>query len=224
MRALVIAPHPDDEVLGVGGTMARFSREGHEVFVAIVTRGDASMFDQDFIEQGRGEARQAHQQLGVKETIFMDGFPAALLDTVPQAKLNAALGKLVDDLRPDLLFIPFNGDIHADHRIVFESALVAVRPRGKESVRAVYAYETLSETNWNAPLLTPGFMPNTYFDISPFLEVKLSAVGKFKSQLKPFPNERSIEAVEALATLRGATVGHAAAEAFILVRAIHSLE
>jgi LmbE family N-acetylglucosaminyl deacetylase len=222
-RVLVIAPHPDDEVLGVGGTMARLAHEGHDVFVAIITHGDPSMFALDFIEQGRQEALEAHRLLGVRDTIFMEGFPAALLDTVPHSQLNESLRKLLYDVKPQLLFIPFNGDIHLDHRLVFESALVAARPNSTQQVQAIYAYETLSETNWNAPPLTPGFLPNTYFDISAFLEVKLEAMRVYQTQLKLFPHERSIEAIRALARLRGATVGFEAAEAFVLIRSVYPL-
>lgn len=220
MRVLVIAPHPDDETLGVGGTMVRLSREGHDVFVAIVTRGDPAMFDPAFIEQVRREALQAHRLLRVHDTIFLEGFPAALLDTIPHSQLNEALRKLLLDIKPEILFIPFNGDLHRDHRLVFESALVAARPDAEQSIRTIYAYETLSETNWNAAPLTPGFLPNTYIDISAFLETKLEAMGLYKSQLQPFPHERSLEAIRALAMLRGATVGFKAAEAFVLIRAV----
>ncbi len=221
MYVLVIAPHPDDEVLGVGGTMARLAREGHDVIVTIVTRGDPSMFDPDFIEQGRSEARTAHQMLGVQDTIFLEGFPAARLDSVPHSQLNEALQKLLEEVEPDVLFIPFNGDIHLDHRLVFESALVAARPNGEQQVQTIYAYETLSETNWNAPLLTPAFAPNIYFDISGFLELKLQAMSAYQTQLKAFPHERSLKAIRALASLRGATVGFEAAEAFVLIRSVH---
>jgi len=222
-RVLVIAPHPDDEVLGVGGTMARLAHEGHDVFVSIVTRGDPSMFDPGLIEQGRQEALKAHQLLGVRDTIFMEGFPAALLDTVPHSRLNEALCKVLNDVKPQVLFIPFNGDIHLDHRLVFQSALVAARPSSTQHIQVIYAYETLSETNWNAPLLNPGFVPNVYFDISPFLEVKLEAMRVYQTQLKLFPHERSLEAIRALARLRGATVGFEAAEAFVLIRSLHPL-
>ena len=224
MRALVVAAHPDDEVLGVGGTIARLVDEGNEVTVAIVTRGESSMFDEEFIELGRKEAQEAHGLLGVKETLFLDGFPAAKLDTVPHHELNRALQELVQEIRPGILFVPFAGDIHLDHQLVFRSALVSVRPRGEFTPHTLLAYETLSETNWNAPYLSPGFYPNLYVDVSEYIDRKLDAIRVFESQLQPFPNERSVEAVRALATHRGANVGCHAAEAFVLVRKIHSAE
>ncbi|MDK9701478.1 MAG: PIG-L family deacetylase, partial [bacterium] len=119
-----------------------------------------------------------------------------------------------------LLFTPFIGDIHFDHRLFFESALVACRPNGAKIPRKILAYETLSETNWNAPGLSPAFAPNVYYDISEYLGKKIEALEIFASQMQAFPNERSIEAVKALATLRGATVNCRAAEAFVLIREI----
>jgi LmbE family N-acetylglucosaminyl deacetylase len=217
---LVIAPHPDDEVLGPGGTIARLARSGREVVVVIVTRGEAPMFDPAFIEKGRSEACEAHQVLGVARTCFLEGFPAARLDQTPRHLLNDALRKIVVELRPELLLVPFAGDLHTDHRIVFDAALVAARPTQQHRVGAVLAYETLSETNWNAPYVSPAFAPNVFLDISADLDTKLAALGKFESQLRPFPNERSLQAVENLARLRGATVEVMAAEAFVLVRAV----
>lgn len=216
-RVLVVAPHPDDEVLGAGGTMARRAAEGDEVVVAIVTKAGPPVFTPDVAETGRREARAAHDLLGVKETHFLD-FPAAGLDTVPHRDLNAGLLELFRDVRPEVVFVPFGGDLHRDHREVFESALVCARPGHRDAPRAVYSYETLSETNWNAPYVTPAFAPNVFVDITPHLETKLGAMGRYASQLRPFPHERSLEALRALATLRGATVGVAAAEAFVLVR------
>lgn len=224
MVVLVVAPHPDDEVFGVGGTIARLVDEGNQVTVAIVTRGDSLLFDEKFIEQGREEAQEAHRLLGVKETLFLDEFPAAKLDQVPHYELNRALQELIQTIQPSILFIPFVGDIHLDHQLVFKSALVAARPQRQFAPHTVLAYETLSETNWNAPYLSPGFHPNLYVDISQYIDKKLKAVKMFRSQLHPFPNERSVEAIQALATHRGATVGCHAAEAFVVIRKIHKAE
>jgi LmbE family N-acetylglucosaminyl deacetylase len=215
---LVVAPHPDDEVLGAGGTIARLADAGNDVFVAIVTRGDPSIFSEEFVEQGRREAMEAQEFLGVRKTIFLEGFPAALVDTIPHARLNAVLGELLEQVDPELVLAPFPGDLHLDHRRIFDSLLVAARPDPSRRLKAFYVYETLSETNWNAPSITPSFAPNTFVDIGDFLELKLEAMGIYASQLKPFPNERSLEAIRSLAQMRGATVGFTAAEAFMLIR------
>ena len=116
--------------------------------------------------------------------------------------------------------MPFPGDIHRDHQLVFEAAMVAARPAGPVYPLRILAYETLSETNWNAPFLTPAFTPNVFIDIAETLETKLAAFAAFASQVRAFPAERSVEALSALARLRGATVHRAAAEAFVLVREV----
>lgn len=218
-RILVVAPHPDDEVLGVGGTMARLASEGAEVFVAIVTRGYPPHFDEAFIERGRAEARVAHELLGVKEAFFLD-LPAAALDTVPHRELNAALARVFRETAPRTVFVPFAGDLHLDHQHVFLASLVASRPASHGFPSTVYAYETLSETNWNAPFLSPAFTPTTYVDISAHVERKIEAMRAFASQIRPAPHERSAESIRALATLRGSTVGLHAAEAFVMVRQV----
>lgn len=218
-RALVIAPHPDDEVLGCGGTMLRLAQSGADVHVAIVTRAGADRFGPELADIGRREARAAHDLLRVRQTHFLD-LPAAGVDQVPHADFNAKLGDLVARIEPDTLFVPFVGDVHLDHQLTFLSALVAARPRGGNIPLRVYSYETLSETNWYAPGITPAFIPNVYIDISATLESKVEAFLRYESQVKSLPDERSPQVIRALATVRGATVHRMAAEAFILVRQI----
>jgi LmbE family N-acetylglucosaminyl deacetylase len=216
-RVLVIAPHPDDEVLGCGGTIARLADDGGEVHVAIVTRGHPPAFSEEMSAKVRAEAKAAHGCLGVWQTHWLD-HPAAQLSETPHSTLNRALQELIQDLRPDGLFIPFIGDVHMDHHLVFLSAMVAARPHQSEYPRAILAYETVSETNWNAPYMTPGFIPNVFIDIEATLARKLEAMTMFTSQLRSFPHERSIETLRALAIVRGTTVHRPAAEAFVLVR------
>lgn len=219
MKVLVVAPHPDDEVLGVGGTIARYAEEGAEVHVVVLTRGFPPDYPADAYLDARREASSAHQVLGVKNTIFLD-LPAARIDTVPHRDVNAQIVKVFQEVQPDIVFVPFVGDIHLDHQLAFLSTLVAARPNHPLAPKAVYAYETLSETNWNAPYLAPNFVPNVYIDISAHLETKLKAMQMYASQIQPFPSERSEETLRALATLRGSTIGRYAAEAFYLVRQI----
>lgn len=216
---LVLAPHPDDEVLGVGGAMARWALEGHGVHVAVITRGRPPRYPEAEEAQCRAEARAAHARLGVARTWHLD-LPAGELDGVPHRELNARLDELLRACAPDELYLPFLGDVHRDHQRVFQSALVAARPARPGFPRRVFAYETLSETNWSAPPLTPAFAPNHYVDITATLEAKLEAMALYRSQLKPPPHERSLEALRALAVLRGATVGLGAAEAFVMIRSV----
>lgn len=214
-----MAAHPDDEVLGPGGSIAKLSASGSEVHVVIVTRGQPPLFPEELVETGRTEANAAQKLLGVASTFFLD-FPAAGLDSVPHRDVNAAMGEVFTQTRPEAVFVPFNGDLHLDHQCSFLSAMVCARPNASGAPSAIYAYETLSETNWNAPYLTPGFTPNVFVDITEHIETKLQAMTCYASQLQPFPHERSIEALRALAQVRGATVGVHAAEALVLIRGV----
>lgn len=219
MRVLVIAPHPDDEIIGVGGTIAKRAKDGDEVYVCVVTKGKSPLFNDEFIEQGRKECRKADKKLGVRETIFLD-FPAVMLETVPRYEFNGKISEVVNSIKPDEVYIPHRGDMQIDHQMVVDAAMVAVRPRGNNYPKRVYAYETLSETGWNIPNIVNEFIPTVYEDITDTYEVKLEAMAIFESQLSAFPEARSIGAIEALAKYRGATVSVKAAEAFSLVREV----
>jgi LmbE family N-acetylglucosaminyl deacetylase len=218
-RALVIAPHPDDEVLGCGGVIARMVDGGREVHIAIATRGEPPDYSAQDVSRLRAEAESAHRILGVTQSTFLD-LPAAKLDQVPQAKINHAIRDLIERVAPDTLFLPFAGDIHRDHQLIFAAAMVAARPVSWTFPTRILAYETLSETNWGAPGILARFDPNLYISIDGFLDRKLEAFEQYRSQIKPFPHERSVEGLTALAKLRGATVHRPAAEAFIAVREI----
>ena len=221
-RTLVVAPHPDDETLGAGGTIARLAKAGHQVTVAVVTTGQPPDYSASDVAKVRHEAEQAHAILGVRQTLWLD-LPAARLVETPRRALNAALQRAIAQTEPTTMLLPFVGDVHIDHQLTFEAGMVAARPHQAAYPATILAYETLSETNWNAPYLTPGFLPNVFIDITDTLDLKLAAMRTYGSQLRASPHERSIEALKALATLRGATVHRPAAEAFVLVRdVIHS--
>lgn len=219
MRVLVFAPHPDDEIIGVGGTIAKRAKAGDEVYVCVVTKGQSPMFDSEFVEQGRRECREADAKLGVKETMFLN-LPAVMLETVPRYEMNGKFCEAVQRIRPDEVYLPHRGDMQLDHQMVVDAAMVAVRPRGNWYPKRVYAYETLSETGWNIPNTVNEFIPTVYEDITDTFEQKMAAMNVFQSQLAPFPAARSIGAIGALAKFRGATVGVCAAEAFSLIREV----
>ena len=219
MRVLVIAPHPDDELIGAGGTIAKRSRRGDEVYVCVVTKGTPPIFSEDFIEQGRKECRMADTMLGVKQTIFLD-LPAVMLETVPRYQLNGKIDEVVKKIKPDEVYIPHRGDMQIDHQMVVDASMVALRPKFSHVVKRIYAYETLSETGWNIPNAANEFISTAYEDITDTFSLKMEAMGIFKSQLSDFPAARSLGAIEALARYRGAMVGVAAAECFSLIREI----
>jgi LmbE family N-acetylglucosaminyl deacetylase len=214
---LVVAPHPDDEVLGVGGAVLRRLADGDPVHVVVCTRGREADFGREQVERVQTEARRVHEFLGVTGSSFLD-LPAARLDTIPGAELHAALQRVFDTVRPSIVYVPHVGDVHRDHQLVFQAALICCRPNGRTPPRQILAYETVSETDWYAPPLTPAFVPNVYVDITPFIERKLKACAMYESQLRPSPNQRSLEGIRSLASLRGHAVNVACAEAFMLIR------
>ncbi len=218
-RVLAIAPHPDDEILGCGGTLARLVDEGGAVTIAVATTGRQPAFTAEQVEQVQQEMRRAHSIIGVTDTRLL-GLPAAELDKIPARECNAPFAKLFDEVRPNTLLLPFAGDIHLDHQLTFLAAMVAARPRHPGAPCQILCYETVSETNWYAAPITPAFVPNVYVDISGTLERKLEAFTAFASQVRPFPDERSPETLRALAAVRGSAVHLRAAEAFMHVRSI----
>lgn len=219
MNVLVIAPHPDDEIIGCGGVIANRIDQGHNAFVCVVTKGCEPLFHEDYVENGRAECRKADSFLGVKETIFLD-FPAAMLEEVPRYKLNDAILGVVKRIKPEEVYIPHRGDMQLDHKMVVDAAMVALRPKYEHIVKRIYAYETLSETGWDIPNTVNEFVPTVYEEITGSLDRKLKAMEMFQSQIDEFPNARSIGAIKALAEFRGATVNKKAAEAFSLIREV----
>jgi LmbE family N-acetylglucosaminyl deacetylase len=217
MKVLVIAPHPDDETLGVGGTIARLSANGHDVAVLTVAAHMPPLYSEEVHERTVEEAKAAQSVLGVKDGVFLSN-PAVMLGDLGPAKLNSAIQEHVDRIRPDVLFVPYY-DRHIDHRHIFDACMVAARPVGSgKDIRLVAAYETISETHWNAPHIEPNFTPNFYVDITGQIESKLEAMAKFESQLHAFPGPRSVEALKALALFRGSQAGYGYAEAFHVIR------
>lgn len=216
-RILVFAPHPDDEILGVGGTMIKNIAQGNEVYVCIVTKGVEPLFRESGTEITRNEARTCHKALGIKETIFLD-FPAVMIEECHRYEVNAKIQDLVERIAPTEVYLPHWGDMQKDHQIVTDYAMVALRPKYSFAPKRIYAYETMSETGWNVPNVQNEFSPNVFVDISEQLGAKLDAMRFFATQLSEFPNARSLEALEALAKYRGALMNVRAAEAFELIR------
>lgn len=218
-KILVIAAHPDDEVLGCGGVIAKHTAQDDEVRVLIVTRGIPEIFPPEVINGTREELKQAHQLLGISQTYFLD-FPAPDLDTIPRRQIADKIGAVIAEYQPETVYTHHYGDIHHDHKAVFQATLVAARPHPTCPVQKILCYETLSETEWAPPFGDDAFIPTIFIDISAYLQKKLAAMSCYQSQLKKAPHARSLEAIEAQARLRGSTVHLAAAEAFMLVREI----
>ena len=214
MRVLVFAPHNDDEVLGVGGTIAKLADQGHDVFVCEVTVWKENPNGYQGIQN---QAVRAHDILGVRDSFFLN-LPVVGLKETPTYIKNTSFQKIVDEIKPQIAFIPHAGDMHVDHAETAAAAMVALRPIDNSQLKAIYAYETLSETEWNTPDTAHAFIPNAWSDITDTFTRKIEAMKCFTTQLRAFPHPRSLEAMEALARLRGSTVGVAYAEAFSLIR------
>ncbi len=218
-RVLVIAPHADDEIIGVGGTLVKHIARGDEVYICVVTKGTEPLFKKEGTERCLKEMAICHEKLGVKKTFELN-FPAVMLENVPRHEFNGALLKVFNEVQPQIVYIPHFGDMQKDHTLVAEAAMVCVRPKYDNKIEGVYAYETLSETEWNTPHTANAFIPQRYVDISNTMEKKLELLNCYQTQVSAFPNPRSLEAVESLAKYRGATVMVKAAEAFAVIREI----
>jgi LmbE family N-acetylglucosaminyl deacetylase len=218
MKVLVIAPHPDDEVLGCGGTMKKHSQAGDEVFLCIVTKAYTPNWSAAFIKERKNEIEKSCKALGVKKAFFLD-FKTVQLDTVPQQQLNQKIADVVKAVRPEVVYIPHQGDMHNDHRLVFYASLVATRPAHAPSVERVLSYETLSETDWSNAIAP--FIPNVYVDVSETINDKIKAMQAYGSEVKELPHSRSLEMIKILAQKRGAEINVSFAEAFILIRQIY---
>jgi len=220
-KILVIAPHPDDEVLGCGGTIKKHINAGDEVYLCEVTKSYIPDFPEDFVKIEMEELREAAKSLGIKEYFLFD-LQGVKLDLLGQKKLNDLIFDIIQKVKPDIMYIPFYGDINDDHRRVSQSCLVAARPKPGVSIKKILVYEVLSETEWGPPAFE-GFSPNSYIDISSTIDAKLKAMACYRSQLMPYPHPRSLEAIEVLAKKRGTEAGLNYAEAFIVIREINGI-
>lgn len=225
MSVLVVAPHADDEVLGCGGTMRKHVEASDRVFVLICTNGNVGapeIFSEDDITLVREEALKAHAIIGVEDSIFWD-LPAPRLSTYESYRISNMFTEIFNNIKPDIVYLPHHGDIHADHKSVFDAAMVAARPISSHRIGKILAYETLSETEWSHPYPDQVFIPN-YFNLltKEQLDIKLEAMKLYRSQLKSTPHARSLENIKNLAKFRGSSMNSFHAEAFQLIRSIKS--
>lgn len=223
---LIVAAHPDDEVLGCGGTMARLVREGNNVYTLILGEGITSRDEKR--DRGKRESEinglkkhidKANKILSVKKYFTFD-FPDNRFDTISLLDIVKSIEKIKSDLKPDIIFTHHHGDLNIDHQITFKAVMTAFRPIKGEIAREIYSFEVPSSTEWNAPSPTNYFVPNYFVDISKTLETKLKAMKEYKSEIRDFPHPRSLAAIEIIAKRRGIQVGLKSAEAFEVVRFI----
>lgn len=217
MRVLVIAPHPDDETLGCGGTLLKHLAAGDSVSWVIVTKAYEPRWPSEVIERREQEIEQVSDAYGFAQR-FRLTFPAARLDTVPLEELLHSINKIVAEVKPDWIYTVHAGDIHSDHRVVFEATMSAVKSFASSGVQRLLSYETISSTDARPPGASTVFAPNVYCDITPFIERKLEIMSLYRGEVHPYPMPRALESIRALARFRGATVAAEYAEGFMLLR------
>jgi LmbE family N-acetylglucosaminyl deacetylase len=223
-QVLVIAAHPDDELLGVGGTIRKLVDQGVCCRAVILGEGITSRSekredaDQSELDMLREDAIKASKVIGY-ETIDFFNFPDNRLDGVDLLDVVKAVSTVIDKYKPDTVFTHFHGDLNIDHRIVCEAVVTACRPVAEYSVDRIYAFETPSSTEWNY-CTGEYFKPNLFFDVTNSLEAKIKGMQCYRSERTAFPHPRSPEALRALAQYRGSNVGFERAEAFMILREI----
>jgi len=224
MNVLVLAAHPDDEVLGCGGTIARLAKEGSQVYIAILGEGVTSRYnkredaDKKLIEKLHSQSRKVGRHLAVKDVLQLN-FPDNRFDTVPLLDIIKEVEKLIKELKPAVIYTHHSGDLNIDHQITHRTVLTAARPVKDCPVTEIYAFEIPSSTDWAFQQFEP-FRPNVFIDIKETLEKKTQAMQLYESEVQKFPHPRSVEALVARARYWGSIAGLEAAEAFQLVRSI----
>jgi len=225
MNILIVAAHPDDEVLGCGGTIARLSQEGHNVFVAILGEGVTSRFakrdlaDPKLIQALQDCSRKTGKILGVKDFVFHE-LPDNQFDTVPLLDIIKMVEKLLADLQPQVVYTHHAGDLNIDHAIVYRAVLTATRPVAVARIKTLYTFEIASSSEWAFQSFNPVFRPNTFVDISKTLETKIEAMKIYESETRSFPHPRSSKALISNAQRWGSVAGIEAAEPFELIREV----
>ena len=223
-KILIVAAHPDDEVLGCGGSVARLVKEGYEAYTLIlgeeITSRDRSRNREkrlQDIKKLKDQIYKANKILGIKKVFTFD-FPDNRFDSVDFLDIVKAIEEIKNKLKPEIIFTHSKSDLNIDHRITYQAVITATRPMKNETVKSIYAFEVLSSTEWNYPL---SFSPNVYFNIEDTLDLKLQAMAEYKSELREYPHPRSLEGIKIKAKQRGMEVGFCYAEAFELIRRVY---
>jgi LmbE family N-acetylglucosaminyl deacetylase len=220
---LIIAAHPDDEILGCGGTMAKYAAGGNSVFLLILGEGITSRFGtrkeglkSKQLARLKTASVKAARIVGI-ERVFMFDFPDNRFDTVPLLEIIKKIEKVKNDIKPSIVYTHHRNDLNIDHRIVYEATLTACRPLKGEIVKEIYSFEVPSSTNWNYP---NSFSPNVFIDINKTIDKKIAALNSYQTELRQFPHPRSEEAVRSIAKYWGSLSATGCAEAFETIRVI----
>lgn len=215
---LVVAAHSDDEALGCGGAMAKHVDHGDDVFVVFMTDGVAARGSSDGSDERHAASDAALSLLGVKKAFRFD-FPDNQMDSIPLLSVAKCVEKVLCEVSPNIIYTHFANDLNVDHQITHKAVMTACRPQSWCSVKEIYCFEVLSATEWNSKSLS-AFLPQKIVDITKQWPRKAEALACYHEEMRQAPHSRSLECVEALACLRGATHGIEKAEAFFVERII----
>ncbi|MGH3166203.1 MAG: PIG-L deacetylase family protein [Trebonia sp.] len=218
-RVVVIAAHPDDELLGAGGTLIRHVRDGDETHAIIVADGAGSRYPAELASTLEKQARRAAEIIGFASLRFLS-LPDQRLDTVPLIALTQTLESVLGDIAPDTVYTHFPEDVNADHRLVAKCAWTACRPYAQTGVRRFAVFETPSSTEWAWPITGTEFRPSLYVDVSDTLPAKIEAMECYETELRDYPHPRSSRALRERAAYWGSHVGRLAAEPFMMLREV----
>lgn len=221
---LVVAAHPDDEILGVGGTVARHVASGDKVYAIILGEGQTSRgehredISQDVVKELHQNTMESAKAVGYTD-VYFENFPDNRFDQVDLLDIVKAVEKKVRELKPDIVYTHYSGDLNIDHQYTARAVLTATRPIGDYCVSEIYAFETLSSSEWNFDYSAqPAFCPNVFVDITDYYINKENAMNCYVSELCEFPHPRSLKGMDVLSKTRGMAAGMERAEAFMLVR------
>jgi LmbE family N-acetylglucosaminyl deacetylase len=218
-RVAVIGAHPDDELLGAGGTLARHVEAGDEVYAVIVADGATSRYPAELTAALEKQARQAAEVIGFASVRLL-ALPDQRLDTVPLIELTQQLEAVLDDIDPSIVYTHFPEDVNADHGVVARCVWTACRPYRRPQVRRFALFETPSSTEWAWPLPGTRLQPNLFVDITDTLEIKIAAMARYQTELREYPHPRSGRALRERAAYWGSHVGRLAAEPFQVLREV----
>jgi len=221
-RILVVAAHPDDEVLGCGATIAKHVESGDHICIAFMANGVGSRDASDKSSESRKSATQcALNVLGVNSIRQFD-FPDNKMDSIPLLDVVQAIEKLIEELRPEVIYTHYAGDLNIDHQVTHQAVITACRPQPSTWVKEIYSFEVLSSTHWQSQSMANVFNPQYFVNVEQFIEQKIKALECYDEEIRPYPHARSYKSIRALAMHRGATVGIMHAEAFQIERIICS--
>jgi len=220
MSIVVVAPHPDDETLGCGGTLLRHRAKGDEIHWLIMTTiTEQAGFSKECIKLRKQEIDTVALKYGFS-SVHQTHFVTTTLDTIANNELISEVSSFISRVKPDTIYVPFRNDVHSDHVVVFDAVASCSKIFRYPFICRIRAYETLSETEFSIRPDDNGFRPNLWIDISPYLEEKIEIMRLYEGEMGQHPFPRSEQNIRALATLRGSTAGVDAAEAFVSLKEI----